>query len=103
MDFINFLNVLDINPDCSLISNELYEIIQYCFLAIRISVPLLLIVLIIKDLVSAVSAGKEDDMKKAQSNAIKRIAIAIIIFFVPTIVNLVLDISGIASTTCGIG
>lgn len=46
-------------------------------------------------------------MKKAQKQFIKRIAIAILIFFVPTILNLLLTLANkvwpiIVPSTCGI-
>ena len=51
--------------------------------------------------------NNEDKMKKAQSKAIKRVIIAIIIFFVPTLINLILNIandvwSNANFETCGL-
>lgn len=68
--------------------------VEYVFFAIRIATPILLIVLISKDMVSAVASQKEDDIKKAVSNAIKRIIAGIIIFFIPTIITLIINLIG---------
>ena len=54
------------------------------------------------DLGKAVMAGEEKQIKEAQSNAVKRIIVGIIIMFVPTIVNLILDLMGKGLDTCGI-
>lgn len=86
-----------------ILGEQLAEILDGIFTFVLIAVPILTIVLIIKDMVSAVAASKEDDMKKAQKNAIFRIIIAVAICLVPVIVNTVLNIIGFTSGTCGIG
>ena len=83
--------------------SEAYDLLQFSFTVIRIVVPILLIVLVIKDLMTASAAGKEEDMKKAQSAAIKRIIIAVAIFFVPTVVNVLMGLIPGMIGTCGIG
>ena len=70
--------------------------------ALRVVTPVLLVILITKDMVQAVMAGEEKQIKEAQSNAVKRIIVGIIIMFVPTIVNLILDLMGKGLDTCGI-
>ena len=62
--------------------------------AIQISTPILVVILIMKDMIIAVTAGKADDMKKAQQNAIKRIIVGVIIFLVPYIVDYILYLIG---------
>lgn len=86
-----------------LLGNEFADILDELFMIVRIVVPILMIVLIAKDFVVAVTAGKEDDMKKAQSTAIKRLIIGVIIFLLPTIVNVILGLIGLGVGTCGIG
>ncbi len=94
------LFVLD---DCSILSAEQSKFLQYIFVAIRVATPSLVLILIIKDFVQAVAAQKDDDIKKAQAAAIKRLIIGVIIMFVPTIVNLILDLMGQGLSTCGLG
>lgn len=72
------------------------------FKIIRIATPILLLVLIAKDLLSAVGQSKEDEMKKAIGLIVKRIIAAVLIFFIPTIVTLILNLIGWSSGTCGI-
>lgn len=75
---------------------------------IKIAVPIILIAFGIVDFTKAVFSENEDSMKKAQKDFIKRLAIAMLIFFVPTILNLLLTLANkvwpiIIPSTCGIG
>ena len=77
---------------CELIPTKIMDYINEAMSIIRIAVPALLVGLIIFDFASALFASSEEKMKKAQGKVIKRIIIAIIIFFVPALINLVLNI-----------
>ena len=76
----------------SLIDEELAEIINDIMTIISIGVPILLIGLLTYDFAKAVFAGDEKEVSKVRGTAIKRIIIAIVIFFVPTLLNLVFDL-----------
>ena len=89
--------------DCSILGDDLQDILNEVFTAIKVCVPILCVVLISIDMLSAVTYGDEKNMKDAQNKAIKRIIIGIVIFFIPTLVNLLLKWIGLASGTCGIG
>lgn len=79
--------------DCKkLLSDELINMINDVMNVVKIGVPILLIGLLIYDFATAVFAGSDDKMNKAKSKAIKRIIIAVVIFFVPTLINFVFDI-----------
>lgn len=71
-----------------------WRLIGYILLIIKIAVPIVLIVMGSIDMMKAVMAAKEDDIKKSQGMFIKRTIAAIIVFFVPTIVNLILNVIG---------
>ncbi len=77
-----------------------YTILRYLFNVIRFTIPVLLLVLIAKDFVTATMAGKEEDIKKAQKDALTRIIIGVILFLLPSIVNIIMSIIG--NTTCKI-
>lgn len=62
---------------------------------VRIIVPILIILLGTLDFAKAVLAGKEDNMKKAQSDFVKRIIAGIAVFFVPTIVDIIMELADI--------
>ena len=107
IDFIiSNIMVMDIftNPDqCSILGSDFNKILQEIFTMIQLAIPVLVVVLCSVDFAKAVIAQDEKDMKKAQSDAIKRLMIGAAIFFVPTIINLVLKYAGFISGTCNIG
>lgn len=80
---------------------SLYSLLQYAFLAIKFITPALVLVLCIMDFVRATAAQDEKVMKDAQLNCIKRIIAGVIIFFVPNLINILLELSNLAGT-CGI-
>ena len=59
---------------------------------IQIGIIAALVILLILDFGKAVMAGKEDEIKTAQKLAIKRIVYALVVFFVPLIVNVVIGL-----------
>lgn len=101
--FINILNVKAETCTQELLGVKLAGILQNVFTGIQIATPVLLLILISADMLRAVTSGKDEDMKKAQGNAVKRIIVGVIIFFIPTIVNLILNLIGSSAGTCGIG
>ncbi len=100
MDFlINYINVLD---DCSILGTEFNNILQEIFTIIKIAVPILVLVLCTVDMVKAVMAQDEKAVKESLSNSIKRLIIGVVVFFMPTIINVLLDFAGMATGVCGI-
>jgi len=80
--------------DCeTLIGRDLIREINSYLDIIKIAIPIILIGFGIIDFTKAMFAGDESQMKKAQTDFIKRLAIAILIFFVPTIINILLSIA----------
>lgn len=80
-----------------------YKQLQKFFSIIKIATPILTIVLIMKDMISAVVAGKEDDMKKAQKNSIIRLIVGVCIFLLPTLINVIVSlVDEISGGTCDI-
>ena len=57
-------------------------------LIIKIVVPILLIIFGMIDLAKAVMAQKEDEIKKGQQTFIKRLIAAVVVFFIITIVQM---------------
>ncbi len=94
--------------DCEgLLGQELVDKINSYLDIVKIVIPIILIGFGIFDFAKAVFAGTEENMKKAQQDFIKRLGIAILIFFVPTIVNIILNIANkvwgiISPDTCGL-
>lgn len=65
--------------------------VHIVFLVIQIVVPILLVILGMIDLMKAVIAGKEDEIKKNQMTFVKRLIAAAIVFFVFVIVKLLVS------------
>ena len=77
--------------------------LAFIFDLMKYAAIVILIVLTIIEFVKATASSNQDAMKKAIQNSIKRLLIAVIIFFVPTLVMFILQLFGITSaTTCGI-
>ena len=59
---------------------------------VRIIVPIMILFLGVLDFAKAMSASKEDEMKKAQKRFVIRLVAGALVFLAPTIVNLIIDI-----------
>ncbi len=67
------------------------QVIKIAYTAIQIAVPVILIIMGMLDLFKALSAQKDDDIKKAQKLFIKRLISAALVFFVFVVVRLVIS------------
>mgnify|MGYP004509278987 FL=1 len=61
-----------------------------------------LLVLVTTDFVKAVASNDKDALKKAGTTAIKRFIYCVLLFFLPSIISLLMTLFG-AYGTCGIG
>ena len=68
-------------------TKEIWSFVGVIVTIFKIVIPVIIIILGSVDLGKAVVASKEDDIKKSATILIKRIAVAIVIFFIPTIVR----------------
>jgi len=71
------------------------EFVKKIYNTLKILIPLLVIILSIIDFVKVLASGEDKTYKEAWSNFVKRAIIGILIFLVPTIVSLLLNLSGI--------
>lgn len=94
---LDLFNVLDAANVCvgtigdKGIPGNLANIIHYIYLGIQVVVPILLIIFGMIDLGKAITAQKEDEIKKAQTGFLKKLILAVIVFLVFTIVQFVFD------------
>ena len=100
---INNLNELLITGSCSVLGTEFKSILNEVFGWIQIATHCMVILLCSVDFESAVISQEEKNMQAALSKVVKRVMIGVAIFFVPIIVDILLDLAGIATGTCGIG
>ena len=70
----------------------IWQIVGWVLLVFKILIPILLIIFGMKDLATAVVGSKEDDIKKATQSLMNRAIAAIVIFFIPTIVGVIMSI-----------
>ena len=81
---------------------RLIDFIQNIIKWIKYVLPVLVIVLSIIDFIKAIGSDKDDEMKKAQSNFVKRLIGAALLFLVPLIIELILEKMGFSSNSCGL-
>jgi hypothetical protein len=98
--------VFAINCD-GILTTDAAEFLNKIMSWIRILVPALLIVFGCVDFGGAVISDDKDGLKKAGAKFVKRCLCGVAIFFIPLIVKVLLDISGISGTLvddpmCGI-
>ena len=73
---------------------DVMDLVQLVMKVICILVPIVMIVLGTFDLFKAVTAGKEEDIKKKQKALITRLIAGVLVFLVPTIVSLLTSLMG---------
>lgn len=85
--------LVDVCSDSTVL--KVMGIVKLIMNVICIIVPIVLIILGTLDLFKAVTAGKDEDIKKKQQTLIKRIIAGVIIFLVPTIVTVLMNLIGV--------
>lgn len=73
---------------------NVWQIVGYVLLVLKIVIPILLIIFGMIDLGKAVIASKEDEIKKATGSLVRRAIAAVIIFLLPTIVTFLIGLIG---------
>lgn len=90
---------VDCQPDSTLVN--VIAIVRLVMNIICIAVPIIMILMGTIDLFKAVTAGKDDDIKKKQKALITRIIAGVLVFLVPTIVSVLMDLIGVSKwRTC---
>lgn len=74
--------------------------LQNLFNLLKIIVPLLVIGLSSYDFIKAITAKDDKDIKKAFQTLLKRLVYAIVLFFLPVLLNFLLDLAGTNSSVC---
>lgn len=84
------------NFNCSLGAEavQVIAIVRLIMNVICIAVPIVMIVLGSIDLFKAVTSSKDEEIKKKQQTLIKRIIAGVLVFLVPTIVSLLMNLLG---------
>lgn len=94
---MDFVYLLAEDSVCTALPEEvgqIADIVRVAVTILKIAVPVLLIIWGMLDLGKAVMAQKEDEIKKGQQTFIKRLIAAALVFFIVTIVGLVIKLIG---------
>lgn len=70
------------------------QLVSVFLLIIRLCVPIFIIIVGSMDIYKTVTSGKSDDLKKNLLTFGKRLIIGLIVFFIPTIIKLVVNSFG---------
>ncbi len=85
---------LDVSGGCDENLMVLIKLVRTIVTYITILVPIILVVIGTFDLLKAVTASKEDEIKSAQKLLIKRIIYAILIFLIVPLLTLIFNLVG---------
>ena len=108
------LNVCDVNAasinhvlegaaECEdIIDAEVWDFLQQVFNVIKYAGPILCLVLSVADFIKATASQDKDALVKAAKSTGKRVVYALILFFIPTLINFLFPLLGWVGT-CGIG
>lgn len=98
---IDLMNNIFIMAECKILG-DFSDILKEIFMVIKVSTPCLVLVLCSVDIAKAVISQDEKGMKEALSRVVKRVVIGVCIFFVPIIIEVLLNLAGNITGTCGI-
>ena len=85
------INVLGICDNAEILS--VIRLVNILISAIKVIVPIILIVTLSLDFLKATASHDEDAVKKTASGAIRKAIAAVAIFFIPTFVGIIINIS----------
>ena len=97
----NNLTTSDINCN-NIFSGNFGKYLKLILSFIRFLVPIIILGLAILDFIKATSAQDETEMKKASTKLVQRMIIGVIIFLLPTLLEVILNLADIPYGTCGI-
>ena len=84
------MNVLNICNNADILSSM--RVVRIIILIIRIAVPIVLLLSIMLSYLSAVKDNDMDALNKVNKGIISKVIAALLVFFIPTFVNLIADI-----------
>ena len=86
---------VDATDECSKVVNEeiLTVLNDYVYVPIKWATPILLLLLTSIDFSKVVFTGKKEDMVKVKSNFMKRFVAALIVFFAPDVIILIVNLA----------
>lgn len=80
------------DPNFCLKTSAIWQFVGYGLYALKIIIPLIIIIFGIIDFAKATMSGDDKAIKQAASSVFKRLVMGIAIFFIPTIVTVVFNL-----------
>ena len=71
---------------------NVWQVVGWIMTVFKIIIPLLLIIFGMLDLGKAVTSSKEDEIKKSTMSLMRRAIAAVVIFFIPTLVSVIIGL-----------
>lgn len=96
-----YIDYTKVNDECNS-SERLLAWISNILRWIKYILPVVVIILGILDFLKALTSDKDDEMKKAQGNFVKRLIAAALVFIVPLIIEFILEKMGFGYDSCGL-
>lgn len=72
--------------------SDMFKLLGLAITVIKIIIPILLILFGMLDMGKAVTSGKDDEIKKSAASFGRRVGAAVLVFFIPSIVGLVMNL-----------
>ena len=91
LDLFNVLEVCQGVIGDNGVPDTIANMLHYVYLAIQVVIPILLIIFGMIELGKAITAQKEDEIKKAQGSFLKKLILAVIVFLVFSAVQFVFN------------
>lgn len=97
----NYFNILSSVDVCKTPEGEqIIGVLGNILIFIKIAIPIILIIIGMISLIKAMISNEKDAIKKATSSLVKKAGIAVVIFFIPTIVNFIMSMIGQGDNAC---
>ena len=105
--FISFMfwktNVLAEELSFCVQTSSIWQFVGYLVLALKIIIPIIIIVLATVDFAKAVINNKDDELSSAGKGLLIRIILGIVIFLIPSIVSVIFNMVKLASDSVKAG
>lgn len=85
---------LDLEHFCKGNVVRVFNMLGWLFFVVKIVIPLILVVFGCIDFAKAVLSNKDDDIKKSAKSLIIRVIAGIVIFLIPSVINMVINLIG---------
>lgn len=98
---VSGLPVGEINCD-NIFGTTFGRILKQILSFVRFAVPIIILGFSVIDFIKASAMQAQEEIKKSAAKFAKRMIIGVVIFLLPTIIDVILDLAGITYGTCGI-